>query len=242
VAEQRDRLTHRQEIQLREHWHEVWTSEPFGFVLALVFALFVFMEAAPDREWAAVFVVLLQGATLLASLRAARPDHPLLRACAVIVALAVLTSSVAVMGAGEEISRPFVRIVSMLLIAVAPIEISRSVLRSVIAKRRVTLQSIFGVVSVYLLLGMLFAYGYAAIGELGHVPFFGQVSKDATTIQDYLYFSFVALTTTGFGDLTAAHQLGRALSNVESLVGQLYLIIVLSLFVGNLRPQRQPQG
>ena len=48
-----------------------------------------------------------------------------------------------------------------------------------------------------------------------------------------VYFSFTVLTTTGFGDLTAATPAGRALAVVEMLVGQLYLVTVIGVVMGS---------
>ena len=50
-----------------------------------------------------------------------------------------------------------------------------------------------------------------------------------------MYFSFTVLTTTGFGDLTAQNPLGRALAVLEMLVGQIYLVTVIGVLVGNFR-------
>ena len=47
------------------------------------------------------------------------------------------------------------------------------------------------------------------------------------------YFSFTVLTTTGFGDLTAASPLGHALAVLEMLVGQLYLVTVIGILIGS---------
>ncbi len=54
-----------------------------------------------------------------------------------------------------------------------------------------------------------------------------------------MYFSFTVLTTTGFGDLTAATQVGRALAVVEMLVGQLYLVTVIGIVVANFAGRRR---
>jgi uncharacterized membrane protein len=56
---------------------------------------------------------------------------------------------------------------------------------------------------------------------------------------DFLYYSFTTLTTTGFGDFTAASELGRTLSVVEALTGQIYLVTIVALIVSNLRPRRR---
>jgi hypothetical protein len=52
-----------------------------------------------------------------------------------------------------------------------------------------------------------------------------------------VYYSFTVLTTTGFGDLTAASAAGEALSVVEMLAGQIYLVTVIGVLVGSFRPR-----
>ena len=54
------------------------------------------------------------------------------------------------------------------------------------------------------------------------------------TTSDYLYFSFTTMTTTGYGDLTAATDLGRSFAITEQLIGQIYLVTVVAVIVGNL--------
>jgi hypothetical protein len=49
-----------------------------------------------------------------------------------------------------------------------------------------------------------------------------------------VYFSFTVPTTTGFGDFTAATSLGHALAVMEMLLGQIYLVTVIGILVGNL--------
>ena len=98
---------------------------------------------------------------------------------------------------------------------------------------RVQLSAISGVLSLYLLIGMTFALLYGAIDRLGSEPFFAS-GADAT-VSLCLYYSFTTLTTVGYGDYTAAADLGRTLSIFEALIGQIYLVTVVSLLVGNLR-------
>ena len=60
------------------------------------------------------------------------------------------------------------------------------------------------------------------------------------TIPHCTYFSFTTLATIGYGDLTAATNLGHTLSVSEGLLGQVYLVTVVSLIVGNLGRRRPP--
>jgi hypothetical protein len=89
------------------------------------------------------------------------------------------------------------------------------------------------------LLGLSFAFAFAAVGDLGSRPFFA--SHEAGTRSDYVYFSFVTLATVGYGDLTPQGGLGRALAVTEALLGQVYLITAVAALVGNLGRTRSPR-
>ncbi len=90
-----------------------------------------------------------------------------------------------------------------------------------------------GVLCVYLLIGSAFAFAYGIVSAVENGPFFAQ--QPDGDISDFLYFSFVTLTTTGYGDLTAAQDFGRSLAITEALIGQIYLVTVVALIVGEPR-------
>jgi Ion channel len=94
----------------------------------------------------------------------------------------------------------------------------------------------YGVLCVYLLLGTVFAFLYGLAAEVDDGGFFATGAPENQA--DFLYFSFSTLTTTGYGDLTAATGLGRSLSITEALLGQIYLVTVVALIVGNLGRSR----
>ena len=89
-----------------------------------------------------------------------------------------------------------------------------------------------GAVCIYVLIGMMFAFVYAAIDGIGSAPFFVQTSH--ATTPDFLYFSFITQTTVGYGDFTAAADLGRALSVLEALIGRLHLVTIIAVLVSRL--------
>ena len=97
----------------------------------------------------------------------------------------------------------------------------------------ITMRTMFGVLCVYLLIGMAFAFAYGMIAAIedGGVL---RPDRRGGDQADFLYFSFATMTTTGFGDLTAADDLGRSLAITEALIGQIYLVTVVALIVGNL--------
>ncbi len=85
----------------------------------------------------------------------------------------------------------------------------------VVRLERVTAQSIYAALSAYLLIGLMFASFFGALGYLVSGPFFADGQPVNT--QTLQYFSFTTLTTLGYGDFTAAGSLGRALAVLEAL-------------------------
>ena len=113
------------------------------------------------------------------------------------------------------------------------------VLRRVLAKPEVTVQSIYGALSAYLIVGLMFASGYAALEHLGNSDFFAD-GQQANT-QTFQYFSFTTLTTLGYGDFTAAESGGRSIAVLEALTGQVFMATLVARLVSAYRgPARQP--
>jgi hypothetical protein len=204
--------------------------ERYGFVLLSLFLVFCIQGIAEPSAVEEVLVSLLLGATLMLALWATRARRSVLLIAAALVAAAVVTTVVeAALGNIDEAP---VRLVNLLLVALAPYTIVVGVVRTVRARRTVTLEAVFGVLSLYLLLGLFFAFTYGSIDRIGAHDFF---SEGATaTVSHCLYYSFTTLTTVGYGDLTAATNLGHTLSALEALLGQIYLVTIVALIVSNL--------
>lgn len=206
----------------------------FGVVLLLLLVTFVFLASAPTDAWAEPVTVTLQSLTLYMVLVASNVSHRIRRAALVIVVIAI-ASSVLLPFLGDDARVGAFAIMSALLVAVAPVVITRSIVR----RRVIDVHTVLGAICIYVFLGMIWAFVYTAIGAWGSEPFFAQ--HVTATSADYLYFSYVTLTTVGYGDLTAAGGLGRALAVLEALLGQIYLVTIVALLVSNLR-RRDPSG
>ena len=99
----------------------------------------------------------------------------------------------------------------------------------------ITVRLVLGALSIYLLLGLAYAYLFPLVATLSDDPFFVQTTTPNAS--DYIYFSYTTLATIGYGDYTAATSLGRMVSVSEGLVGQLYLVSAVALLVGNVGRQ-----
>lgn len=91
----------------------------------------------------------------------------------------------------------------------------------------VTTQTLFGAVAAYMLIGHVFAWAYLALpGYLEQ-----EVIQPVAAGEIPLYYSFVVLTTLGFGDIQPVGALARRVTVLEVLVGQLFLAILISRLV-----------
>jgi uncharacterized membrane protein len=116
----------------------------------------------------------------------------------------------------------------LLLAFAAPL----TILRRILSSPTITVRIVLGALAIYLLVGLTYAYLYPVIAALTNQPFFAQTENPGAV--DYVYFSYVTLTTVGYGDFTAATSVGRMVAVSEALTGQLYLVSAVALLVGNI--------
>lgn len=106
------------------------------------------------------------------------------------------------------------------------------VARLVFGPGRVTYHRVIGAVLLYLLIAAAFVSIYAFAGMLEPNAFAGLVVEDSPGLAATLiYFSFVTLTSTGYGDIAPVHPIVRSLCNVETIIGQLYPATLLARLV-----------
>lgn len=108
-----------------------------------------------------------------------------------------------------------------------------AILMQVVGAGRITIRRIEGAIAGYLLLGLIFACLYDLVHGLVPDAFLhhGAPSEAGGRVASYLFFSFVTLTTTGYGDIVPVHPAARSLAILEALIGQLYLAILLARLV-----------
>ena len=201
-----------------------------GTLLALTATGLVFRLGAPDEEWANFVSAVLQAAILAAAVLSSRLSSSLTRAAtaliAVFVAVALLCLLLPAVGVGTLLP------VTACLVALAPPAIVYGAVRRLRAERRVTVDLVFAVLGIYLLLGFAFSLAFQLVADIEQGDFFA--GGDPESPANTLYFSFVTLTTVGYGDLAAATGLGRALAIAEALAGQIYLVTVVAVIVSTL--------
>lgn len=205
-------------------------------LFVLVFTGLLAWVGLPDRLGARMLQVLLEGTAVVVAVQLAGVSRRLLPVLVAGVVLVVVAVGVVSGASDGRLGRTLVAAVHLVLLVVVP-PLLVSSLRS---QRAVTVQTVLGALTVYLLIGQFFASAYTVVAAVDPGPFFSNGTDGSPA--DMSYFSFVTLTTVGFGDFTAATRPGRMLVVLEALAGQFYLVTVVALVVGNLRRQQAGEG
>jgi voltage-gated potassium channel Kch len=115
------------------------------------------------------------------------------------------------------------------------------ILSTILKAKKVTTETIYASICVYLLLGIIWTMLFSAIeiiepgsflsGGEPVVDFHGDPVK-RNVLGILIYYSFVTLTTLGYGDIIPASPHARALSSLEAVIGQLFIAVLIARLVG----------
>jgi hypothetical protein len=213
---------------------ELEGSHRYGIVLAVALAAVLFLIIAPEASWTRALGLLFAGGMLLVVIATSR--GPVRLRERVGVALIVATTALVIAVAFDWLPQPVGTGVTAALLLTTLVQLVRGLV-VLLRVRGVTVQAVMGALAVYLLIGIAFSFAITTMAKIDGGAYFAQ-GTDGSESQR-VYFSFTSMTTTGFGDLTPAQRGGRAVAVLEMLTGQIYLVTVISLLVGNLRRQRE---
>jgi Ion channel len=214
-------------MQLRRPGREtvVRVVDSYAALLVLLLANFFLLELVDDPRWGALGSTLLAAAALVVAISDPVAGHRVTRRQAIQVAACVAVAPIVLfVDSASVLGLIYLLPAGLLVTATLPVTISR-----VLHHKRVTYETVLGALCAYVLLGLLFAFMYLAVAELRDDPFFVQAGPHQQS--EYLYFSFVALTTLGFGDLSPAVGLPQALTVLEALLGQVFLVTLVARLV-----------
>ena len=200
----------------------------YAAVLALTLLTVVWEIVTPEADWSRAVAFALASTSLVVVIATSR-TRPGVRRTRTTVGIVAGIAIVAAVGAGILPTWVWLGIGGLLSLAV-PLALVGGLLR-LVRSQGVTLQAVAGSLAIYLLVGLMFASAIGLFVQAGAKPYFADGA--AATQSARVYYSFTVLTTTGFGDLTAATPAGHALAVVEMLVGQLYLVTVIGVVVGS---------
>ena len=206
------------------------STDSYGLVLVMIVVTYV-LAASLSERWGATILVFVQIGTVRLALHTSEARRGLLLVANVLFAVAAVGAVVNLFTDEDSDLRAFVFIVASLLYVVAPV----AIVRHIAYRREVDQETMLGALAAYLLIGMAFAFVYRFVGAVETEPFFGSAGEG--TLSQCLFFSFVTLTTTGYGNLVPADNPGQTMAVLEALVGQLFLVTAVGKVVTAWRPR-----
>lgn len=204
----------------------------YGAVVVLLCLTYI-VAVSVEGSGGAIVVTLAQLTTLYLAFQASESRKAQRIAgigCAVVAAAAILF-----FGFGQvfEFDRWVVDVLAALMVVlylVTPYVILRHLIRRTVVDAR----TVLGAIAIYLMLGMMFAFSYRSISFMQtSTAFFGGNGPGDNA--DFMFFSFITLTTTGYGDLVPAGNPGQSVAVLEAIVGQLFLVTALAKIVNAWR-------
>jgi len=208
---------------------QVVEGDSYGTLLVVLIAYFFAYPLTDSSSGGRFLLLFLTIAVLLLAVYISRVHRATL-ITAIVLSVILIALRVGHDIAGSEASAGLAYVVAGLILLLAPAAVGRRVMQHRVVAR----ETILGAICVYVMLGLLFTYLFSAVQFWSHSPFFVQIdSTDPKTGGgNFFYFSYVTLTTLGYGDLTPATEWGRSLAILEALVGQLYLATTIARLVG----------
>jgi hypothetical protein len=194
----------------------------------LVLAIFVIAPLVASEKAGSVWFDIAFALLLLSGVLAV--SHKWIHTAA---ALALVIATLGLRWAEEASSSPVVRILSHSLSIVSLGIFATLLLIQVFREGPITSQRIQGAIAVYLLLGVMWMVGYDLVYQIvpGAFKFANGADEATHHMHDLAYYSFITLTTIGYGDIVPAHPAARSLAMAEGLVGQLYPAILIARLV-----------
>lgn len=215
-----------------------WALDSYGLLLLMIMVSLVVASIGPNVHqdlWAVVRTVVLAG-TFLFALHTSGAKRFMYVASFVLIAVAISASVIVQSGTktGDAVNS-----IAGLLLILGGLFI---ILRRFAQHPVITGQSVLAAICVYLLMGLGYASVYGFIGAVDPTGLFGP-QKGAGDNVIRLYYSFITLTTVGYGDFVPYADPTRMIAVTEALIGQVYLVTIVALLVsqiGHRRPRHDP--
>lgn len=215
---------------------DFFTEHKFSFLF--IWLIIYFLASALLQEHVARQMFgLLFASVLLLSLLLVTDQRRWIAASAVILAL----STVAVTLTGFATTSESLHIFQMILSLIFLFMIASVSFYETYHYKTVTLQTLYGAVCTYLFMGMMWMEAYMLLFHLDHSAFslsekmIGHPMLQTT----FTYFSFVTISTLGYGDILPITPFARTLTWLEAVMGQVYITILIAQLVGQYIAQRR---
>lgn len=211
--------------RVRSFKERLQEGDTYGLLLILIIVTYFLLAFVGSSHWGKVALAVAFAAVLLLTLHTSHVRGRWIRITSVLAAFTISLNVVLAISDQDGITGLNYLWIGFLV--ASPVVILARILRH----PRVDLETILGAICSYLLIGLAFASIYGMIQQAGSENFFAQPGPYQQI--DFLYFSYVVLTTTGFGDFTAGTSIGKVLVTLEALIGQVFLVTIVASLVAS---------
>lgn len=203
-------------------------KDRFIHLLVVLVSCFLLYPLLKKSEAIIPIVPLIFLVSIILVLRALRLQKKIFIICIAIAALAYLSD---VIFALEKIVylKELFSVIASAIYAVFLIIAIILITRKLFNVRKVDTDTIIGGICVYMLIGFLWALFYYLIYSFDKGAFCSPADNNGPNL---FYFSFITLTTTGYGDIFASDEVAMVLSSLEAITGQIYLAVLIARLVG----------
>jgi voltage-gated potassium channel len=196
------------------------------FLLISILLLFSMRPLLEGHMRDSLLINLLVSAILVSGVYAASPKRRVF-----FISLAIASSALIISWAGYIVSAHSFVFVGKVFAGLFYIFLIIVILKYIFKEKVITGDMIVGAICVYLLLGVAWASMFS-ITEILHPGSFNIPEGMDSELSHFSYYSFVTLTTLGYGDITPLTATARSLSVLEAITGQLYIAILIARLVG----------
>lgn len=204
-------------------------ADSYGIVFLFLLVDYIFLTVGWKGSAALIVSAVWLGLTVLLAFRTSQVPPRLLLIIRVAVAATVAAAIGVAFGGGDRAYGTVVILTSILILA-CPFAIGWRILHH----SRVTTQTVLGALCIYVLIGLVFANVDYGVQLVSGNSFFAQSGHHGPA--DFAYFSYITMSTVGYGDLTPASGLPRTNAVLEALVGQIFLVVLVARLVAMYTP------
>jgi hypothetical protein len=219
-------------------FHPIWdkltnTSRSVYLLASLIVLIFVYPTVA-GRPIANIFLGTLFAITPLAGVYAVSIN----RRTTVVATILGAPAIMAIIGHFFFDTELITDQVFLVLIVIYYSFTTVQIIRHIFTKRKVDADTIISAVSAYLMIGLSFAVTFMLVHLSTQVALVESTSDQLVQWEDIFYFSFVTLTTLGYGDITPVTPVARSLAMLEAVCGVMYMSILIARLVSEYQSSR----
>jgi hypothetical protein len=209
----------------------------YGAVLIFLVAIFVMLGLSEEGRWLRLAVVPALVITLEFILSTSGASRQVRRVTWAVDAAVISVAVWQVVAFGQ--ARPYATYAACAVLTVTGMYF---VFRRILEHEVISTQTLFAAASMYVLIGLSFAFVLLSIAMIVGPDYLSGADREPN---DYVYASFITMTTVGYGDIVPAANSARVLMSLEALAGQLFLALVISRLVsgfGQVRERLRPSS